>query len=351
MKSSKKKKIITAILGSLAGVSGSTIASMVIAYDAIYPRFERPNYLLKPGQYCIDRIKNFNREEFYIPSNTNKLKAYLYLPKNCKGLIVFVHGIRVGADDYLPIFKYLFDNDFGVLSFDATGTYDSEGESTVGACQSLVDLDNVIKFVKNDVRFNCYPLFTMGHSLGGYAASSVLALKDGIRACAVISAVKNGATIMTEKGAQYAGKIAKVAVPVYKCYQGILFGKYTGYDGIKGINESNIPVFIAHGVDDKVITYDVQSIFAYKDKITNPSVRYYIGKGINSGHDSIWHSEKSLLYKMQVESELKLLQIKYGRELSEQEKIEFFKTVDNALYSEVNTDLLDQIIEMFNETV
>ena len=40
----KKKKVIAAVIASLTGVSGATVASAIIAYEAIFPRVNRPDY-------------------------------------------------------------------------------------------------------------------------------------------------------------------------------------------------------------------------------------------------------------------------------------------------------------------
>ncbi len=351
MLKSKKNKIIAAILASLTTVSGATVASVILAYDAIFPRCERPKYEIYPGQYCIERIPELTREEIWVQSDENRLKVYLYDAKNPKGVVVFAHGIRSGADEYLPIFKYLVDNGFSVVAHNVTGTYESEGDSTVGMCQSLKDIDNVIEYVQKSDKYRDMHLFTMGHSWGGYAASSVLAIKDGITASALLAPMRNGATVMLEKGEQYVGKIAKTSTPIFTLYQKILFGDYIDYDGLKGINESGIPVLIAQGIDDTVITFDGQSITAKMDEITNPNVEYYFGRGLNGSHTNIWHSERSAIYQLQVASDLKLLKMQKGGDLTEEELAEFYKTVDHALYSEVNYELMDKIVLFFEKAI
>ncbi len=339
---------MTALLAAFAGVGGATVSSVVIAYDAIFPRYERPDYSLYPGQYRIDRLGDLTRQEIWIESEGNRLKGYVYAAKKSKGLVVFAHGIHAGADDYLPIIKYLVEREYSVIAYNTTGTYESEGESTVGMCQSLVDIDNVVKYVQSKPEYKDMPLFTMGHSWGGYAASSVLALRKGIKACAVIAPMRNGATMMLEKGEQYAGKLAKAATPIFSVYQKMLFGAYVEYDAIRGINESNIPVLVAQGVDDKIITFDGQSITAKMAEITNPNVAYYVGKGLQGDHNNIWHSEAAACYQLKVASDLKLKAMQKGKPLTDEEKAEYYKTVDHELYSEVNEELMERIVDLFN---
>ena len=347
-----KKKIVAAVIASLTGFSGLAVASAIIAYDSVFPRVERPDYAVTPGIYCYDRIKDeLPRKEFFYKSGKNQLKGYYYEATESKGLVVVVHGFKSGSDDYLPITQYLVEHGYNVFSYDCTGTYDSEGESNIGMCQSLVDLDRTIAYIQKTEPYASQPLFLLGHSWGGYASSSVLALKSGIQACALIAPMYNGYTIMTEKGEQYVGKIALTSKPVFNAYQKLLFHGYTNQNGVKGINSVDIPVLIAQGIDDKTITYDGQSITAHKSEITNPNVHYYIGKGLQGSHDGIWHSKEALLYQNEVESELKLMQIEKGEKLSRDEKAEYYKTVNHKLYSAVNTDLMKQVIDMFDGTL
>ncbi|MBQ8394283.1 MAG: alpha/beta fold hydrolase [Clostridia bacterium] len=346
-----KKKIIAAVLASLTGFSGLAAASAIVAYDSVFPRVERPDYAVTPGIYCYERIKDeLPRKEFFYKSGKYKLKGYYYEAAQAKGLVVVVHGFKSGSDDYLPITQALVEGGYNVFSYDCTGTYDSEGDSNIGMCQSLVDLDRTIAYIQKTEPYASQPLFLLGHSWGGYAASSVLALKSGIRSAALFAPMNNGYTIMVEKGEQYVGKLALTSKPVFSAYQRILFRSYVNYNGVKGINSVDIPVLIAQGIDDKTITYDGQSITAHKDEITNPNVRYYIGKGLQGSHYGIWHSKESMMYQNEIESELKLKQMEKGEKLSHEEKVEYYKTVDHTLYSAVNQDLMKQVIDMFDGT-
>ncbi len=341
-KNNKKKIIITTIL-VLTGISAATISSAIIAYDTVFNKTNRPNYDLYPGLYTIDRLPHIKRKEVWILSGKNKLKTYIYDAKSSKGLVVLSHGLNAGADDYLPIIEYLLENNFSVIAHNVTGTYESDGDSSVGACQSLIDLENVITYIEQS-EYQYYPLFLLGHSWGGYAASSVLSIKKNIKACALLAPMCDAPNIMIAKGEQYVGSIANATKPIFGLYQKILFKEYVIYNGVKGINDSNIPVLIAHGVDDKIITYHEQSITSRKNDITNPNVIYYVGEGLNGGHTSIWHSKESEEYQLKVNKELKKLEF-------EQDKINYCKTVDHRLYSDLNYELMIQIIELYNSVL
>ncbi len=347
----KKQKIIIGTLAALTGLSGAALSSVVIAYESVFTRYERPDYSLKPGQYVIERMPDFERGEIWVQSGENRLKTYVYEAENSKGVVAFAHGIHAGADDYLPLFRYLVDNGYTVVAHNVTGTYESEGESTVGMCQAIIDLESVISYLQAHPDYKDRPLFTMGHSWGGYAAGSVLAIKKGIKACALIAPMRNGVSMMAEKAEQYVGKAALTSQPVFFAYQKLLFKDYVDLDAIVGINATDVPVVIAHGVDDDVITYGKQSVTAHKSKITNPNVIYYTGKGLQGAHDNVWHSVDAAAYQSEVKSDLRLLEIEKGKPLTDDEKRAYYATVDHARYSAVNRELLDKIVKTFDSTL
>jgi dipeptidyl aminopeptidase/acylaminoacyl peptidase len=211
----------------------------------------------------------------------------------------------------------------------------------------LVDLDNALKFIKSEPTLSGAPLFLLGHSWGGYAAASVLSLHRDIKACAVIAPFNSGYTLIYEKSKQYAGPLAGGTPKIFlDVYQKILFKDYTRYDAVKGINSSNIPVLIAHGNEDEIIGFDKQSVIARKDELRSENVFYYVGKDENSGHNTIMHSARAVEYQKKIASELEEL-----KDASDEELKAFCSTVDHALYSEVNEELMRQIVEMFNKTI
>lgn len=348
----KKQKVIAGLLASLTGVSGMVVAASVFGYDAFFSRYERPDYRIKPGEYCFERIQDrLTRSEFFYKTKSAELKGYYYPSAQNKGLVVVVHGIHAGADDYLPLIEYMVNHGYNVFAYNCTGTYESKGDSTVGMCQSLVDLDETLTYLKGIKAFRDQPTFLIGHSWGGYAVTSALALHDHIRACVGIAPMNDGSKMMVEKAEQYVGDMANMSKPVFAAYQKILFGKYVEYNGVRGINARHIPVLIAQGKTDKVITYDGQSVTAHKTEITNPNVIYYDGYGLQGDHNNIWHSFEAAEYQNEIQKGLKALQKAKGKKLTNEEKAMYYEGVDHRLYSAVNEALLSRIVTMFDSQI
>ena len=212
-------------------------------------------------------------------------------------------------------------------------------------------IQKVIDYIQSNDKYNKLPLFLFGHSWGGYAVSAVLAIKKNIKACACVSAMNSGYTMMVEKAAQYVGNFSKTAKPFFDVYQKMLFKDYVKYTGTMGINTSNIPVVIAHGIDDAVIVFDKQSVISHKNEFTNTKVKYYIGKGYQGEHTDIMFSNDALIYKKQLQSEIKLLEMEKKDKLTKEELQEFYKKVDHQRYSKVNEELMKLIVDTFNSTL
>ena len=349
--SAKAKRIALIMAASLVGIGVASIATTVCIYDSFFERYQRPDYGLYPGNFCYDRVADtLPRETFKIPSGDCLLQGYYYPAAIEKGLVVLAHGFHAGADDYLPLIAEIVKGGYGVLAYDVTGVYSSEGESVVGMCQSLVDLDRVLTFAAEDSRFAQMPKMVVGHSWGGYAAASVLALHSEIKAAVLLAPMNNGATIMLEKSEQYAGKAAAVAAkPIFDLYQSMLFGRYVSYNGVVGINATTAPVLIAQGVDDTVITPDGQSITAHLEEITNPNLTLYWGRGYQGSHTGIWHSDAAEAYRAELSAKRQAIEEQLGRAMTDSDLRAFYSDVDHALYSQVNQELLNLMFATFDQ--
>ena len=343
-------------LAKLALVTGLQIGTILGAktlYDSFFPRFEKPDLDTVFGEFDYSRVaEKLTRTTCCFPSGPWKLQGYFYPCDGAKKLVVVCHGMHAGADDYLPFIAYFVRNGFAVFSYDCQGTYASEGDSTVGMCTPLVNLDHALTYIEKDPQLSQYKLYLFGHSWGGYAATSVLSLHKNICGCAAVAPFNSGYTLIAEKGEQYAGSLTDSLADGFpkkflETYQALLFKDYTKLDAVKGINSTKVPVLIAHGKQDSVISFHHQSVICHKDEIRQKNVTYYVGTGAHGGHNTILHSEQAVAYQKQVEKELKRLKKECDRELTPEEKAAFCSRVDHALYSQVNPELMQAVVDMF----
>lgn len=342
----EKRKMISSL--AQAGITIGTVITAFSIYNKVFQRVDKPDYKITPGLFDYDKVRDrLPRTELYFKSGKEKLQGYYYQCKNPIGLVVVVHGFKSGSDDYLPITMYLVKNGFNVFSYDSTGTYNSSGKSLVGFNQYLVDLDHALDFIENKRDMSRFPLFLLGHSCGGFAVNSVLSIHKNIKACASFAAVNDCFNLLLDKGAEYVGPTANEGLPkeFLDMYQKILFGKYCDYTAIEGAKNFKNPMLIAHGISDETITFDTLSLICHRDEIKNPKVQYYFGTGPQGLHDTIWHSTRAIEYKNKVTADLKKIKKDYDQ------KVEYCKNVDHELYSEINYELFDEIINLFKSSI
>lgn len=337
------------------GLQMGTLLGAKALYDSLFPRYEKKDIDTVFGEFDYSRVAAWlPRSTFFFPSGQWKLQGYFYPCSGAEKMVVVCHGMHAGSDDYIPFIAHFVRSGFAVFSYDCQGTYASEGDSTVGMCTPLVNLDHALNYIESSPEFSQYKLYLFGHSWGGFAATSVLSLHKSVCGCAAVAPFNSGYTLIVEKGAQYAGPSADTLAGGFPkqfldSYQAMLFKDYTKLDAVKGINSTDIPVFIAHGTQDLVISFHHQSVISHRYEIRQNNVTYYIGSGALAGHNTILHSERAVAYQKQVEKELKLLKKALDRELTPEEKADFCRQVNHALFSEVNAELMQAIVDMFNQ--
>ena len=337
------------------GLQLGTVLGAKAAYDSFFKRHEKRDINRIFGEFDYSRVKErLPRDTFFFPSSRLKLQGYFYPCDNAKGMVVVCHGMRAGADDYIPFIEFFVHNGYAVFTYDCQGTYASEGNSTVGMCTPLVNLDHALTYIKNDKQLSKYPLFLFGHSWGGSAATAVLSIHKNLCGCSAVAPFNSGYTLFVEKGEQYTSLFPdtmRIDFPkeFLDTYQKLLFKDYTKYDAVQGINSTDVPVYIAHGNHDSVIGFAHQSVISHRDEIRKSNVTYYIGTDTQAGHNTILHSPRAVAYQNKVENELKRLKKEYGRELTREEMTEFCSSIDHALYSEVNMEMMQDILNMFNK--
>lgn len=339
------------------GLQAGTILGAKAAYDSFFKRYEKRDINKIFGEFDYSRVEGrLPRTTFFFPSGRWKLQGYFYPCNDAKGMVVVCHGMHAGADDFIPFIEFFVRNGYAVFTYDCQGTYASEGDSTVGMCTPLVNLDHALTYIKKNKKLAQYPLFLFGHSWGGFAATSVLSLHKNIRACAAVAPFNSGHTLLAEKGDQYMEPFADMVrfdfpKEFINIYQTLLFKDYTKYNAVEGINSTDVPVYIAHGNRDFVISFGHQSVISHRDEIRKKNVTYYVGTDAQAGHNTILHSPRAVAYQQKVDKDLKRLKKEYGRELTQEELTDFCNGVDHALYSEINMEMMQDILKMFNKTL
>lgn len=350
------KKIVTWIsimlLGFLIIFSITSLLGVKNAMNSSFTKVVRPDYTITAGIKNYDEVKEeYKRENISFYSNDNQLTGYIYGNNNDKALIVLAHGLGGGADDYLPQIMFFVDNGYKVFAYNCTGSYESEGKSTIGFTQSVIDLDAALNYVEENNALNTLDILLFGHSWGGYAVANILNYDHDIKAVVSVAGVNSAKSFVENEMIEMLGWFGHLEKPYLAMYQHYLFGSKYKMTAVNGINKSNISVLLIHGEDDNVVVYDRDSIIHQKSKITNEKVEYITTTGIHGGHMNLFRSEEAVNYSNDVNAVYRVLYDSYNGKIPYTLNQAFYAKLDNKLISDLNLDLMNSILEFYDQDI
>ena len=254
-------------------------------------------------------------------SGRNLLQGYLYGPNQDRGLVIVAHGLGGGADSYLPQITYFVEQGWRVLAYDATGSFNSEGDSTRGFPQSLLDLNAALTYINTDPDYAGLPVLLFGHSWGGYAVANILHYEHEIAGVVVVSAPNSAMEMIVEQGRRMMGGFVYTQYPYLWLYQRFLFGEAASFRAVDAINGSAVPVLIIHGTEDEMVEYSGSAIIDNRNAISNPNVKIIsIDEPGRNGHNDLYEVRQ-----------------------------DFFAGVDRALVHDLTLELMDAIEAFFSQ--
>ena len=173
-----------------------------------------------------------------------------------KALIVMTHGYGRTIEHYLPECAFFVRNGYKVLAFDGTGTGMSEGSGLKGLPQHTIDMAHVLDYAEKDPELGGLPLLLYGHSWGGYAANAVSCFKKyPLKGLISVAAYNDSLAIMLPSMERRYGKLTVALKFVARSYFKVLFGRIEGYTSVRGLKNTDCPVFMYHSRDDALVSY------------------------------------------------------------------------------------------------
>jgi len=286
----------------------------------------------------------YPREEVRFHSGKNQLQGFIYGGSNDKGLVVISQGLGGTADSYLPMMMYFVDQGWRVLAYNNTGVGGSEGKNVRGLSQSVIDLDAALQYVKGSTALKNLPVMLAGHSWGGYAVCAVLNYGHHVNAVVSFAGFNNGNETFKEHGVSAAGSFFYLLYPQFWIIQKLRFGNAMKLTAVDGINSSAIPVMIVHSADDEVIPAKTTSIYAHREKITNPYVEIIFYD--TAGHEFVFHSKERKAYIIKANEDLQKYLTKNENATLSQWAEEY--NFDKIKANELNGELMERINMFFN---
>lgn len=271
-KMSLKKKLLIALVALLVVHCIGSVIVVNVIYSTMFHRVDAPDEL--PGVTYAQVEPDYPRETVTFLSGENTLTGWIYGAANDEALVVLAHGLGSNAERYLAETLRFVDSGYRVLTYDATGTGASGGESTVGMSQSVLDLDAALTFVESRSDLQSLPVLLFGHSWGGYATAEILSYDHDIAASVSVSGYDTPLGLMTETAYGYCGPVVYAGYPFLWLHQTLLFGGAANESAAEAVSASEAPVLIIHGTGDTTISFDGASLISHQAEIQNPNARF-----------------------------------------------------------------------------
>lgn len=351
-KLSTKKIVGLSIVGFILVFSIISMIVVIVIYNGQFPRYDRHDLTVTTGLNYEELEEQYPRKLVSFKSGKNRLQGYVYGPNQEQGLVVVAHGIGGGADTYLAQITYFVDQGWRVFAYDATGSFDSEGKTTKGFPQALIDLDAALEYVSAQEEFDSLPIMLFGHSWGGYAVANILHYDYEIAGVATVSGANSPMEMIVEQGQGMMGGFIYTQYPYLWLYQRILFGKTASLNAVDAINGSDVPVLIIHGTEDDFVEYEGSSIISNINVITNPYVRTIsLTEPGSNGHNNLFRSDAALAYIDDLNIDYRNIYDQYEQNIPYEIKQDFYSQVDRSLAQDINRELMDEIHTFFMESI
>ncbi len=203
--------------------------------------------------FTAEDFPGLHREDYLFTSSLGHTLAgafYYYDGFNENRLIIFEHGMGSGHTGYMTEIERLCREGYRVFAYDHTGCMKSGGESTNGFAQSLRDLADAVKVLKNDGKYRNLPISVIGHSWGGFSTLNISALHPDIE-----KAVAMSGFIAVEQILK--GFFKGILSPFYKkilAVENKSNPDYVRYKALDTLKNTKTEMLIIHSDDDKTVS-------------------------------------------------------------------------------------------------
>lgn len=331
------KRILSALIAIIVFFMINMVAANVI-FHFIFARYDYNRALDYKGSNNPDIMITPEDITFY--SDGNNLSGKIYYAENAKGNLIIAHGMHSYGDRYLAISEYFVNKGWNVITYDMTGTGDSEGSYTKGLSQMKIDLISAIDYVENEKSLCEYPIVLWGHSMGGYAVATALEERPEIAGAITISSFNTPTDIMQADSSKYVGILSTISYPFMWLQNELLFGKDANVDASDVLSHTNVPTLVVYGDSDDTVPLEL-SLFSHKEEIEaeNKNISFYlIDEEFRSEHSTLWLEKDSAEYTLKIFSERDAIEDEYDGNVPDNVYNDFINSVnfDNLYILDLN---------------
>ena len=290
-------------------------------YKLFFAREQSREPLLR----TVEEFPGLQVERFTFSSNKGqKLAGYKYTRAGSQpqGVVIFSQGLGLGGHCYyMALAAYFTAHGFLFLTYDATGTDNSEGQNCAGLEQGVIDLARIIDYAHNDPDLKRYPITLLGHSWGAYCVCAVLKLHPEVKAVAAVSGFNRPSRLLRHAFSDMAGGLFSLLVPYMELIERFRFGSYADVTALEGFDASRADVLIIHSRDDANVPLDQGYNQYYAHYQTDP--RFHFKLYEDRGHLFIFYTDAARAYSRKYVTEANAVLTEYGQTHAFDKKIGF----------------------------
>lgn len=244
-----------------------------------------------------EKHPEIERSAFSFYSGKWKLRGYKYWLRDSKpkGVIVFFHGITTGHYGYLNMIAYFADKGYLVYAYDERGSVLSEGDVIFNLAEAATAQKPFYDFLSKEEGIKGLPLYSVGHSWGGYASLCSLRFPQ-VDKVVSISGFDSPLIVCRDRA-----KILKYLGFEFKIYQRLHYGKQGNISSLRLMKETSKPVFYMQGDKDAVVNFHDSGERFMEELKDKPNISFYIKK--NSFHNPYWDRKVEEYYDKEVKGE------------------------------------------------
>lgn len=201
--------------------------------------------------FAPEDFPGLNTNSYSFPSHKgHELKGcfYCYEGADPGKLVVFDHGMGNGHRAYMREIETLCKLGFLVYSYDHTGCMASGGRHIGGFAQSLADLDDCLKALKQEKALSGREICVVGHSWGGFSTMNIGAIHREVKKIVSMSGFVSVERIVK----QTLGPLKAYAPAIVKAEQ-LENPRHARYNGLESLDKTDAKVLLVYSDDDKTV--------------------------------------------------------------------------------------------------
>lgn len=213
----------------------------------------------------IDDLKG-KLNEVFIPINGHrKIMAYDINPNNTDKYVLFFHGSSQNITNCQMLYKEILDANYAVLAPEYSG-FGRNKSMYANEFTLQDDIEGIIKYIQTKKKIKNKNLGIAGHSLGGFAATSVAEQIPDAAFVVLISPINSLSYEVENIVKNKKFKIPKIFQYIYKRYPKILNPLEKIFKTEERIGNCKVPLYIIHSANDNMIPVKSSKSLACKSK-------------------------------------------------------------------------------------